>query len=103
MACFLVSTPTELVKCRAQVIASRLDPTSSAAAQRAILSESGLREGEFEAAHATLYVHLLGSVQLEHVRPAGAAASAANDWAFAYGLRLILAGLRGELEQCSAT
>ncbi|KAF9094141.1 hypothetical protein BGX29_007693 [Mortierella sp. GBA35] len=41
VACFLVSTPTELVKCRAQVIASRMDPTSSAAAQRAILSESG--------------------------------------------------------------
>ncbi|KAF9988072.1 hypothetical protein BGZ65_012461 [Modicella reniformis] len=41
IACFLVSTPTELVKCRAQVIASRLDPSSSAAAQRAILSESG--------------------------------------------------------------
>ncbi|KAG0001218.1 hypothetical protein BGZ80_010616 [Entomortierella chlamydospora] len=41
VACFLVSTPTELVKCRAQVIASRLDPNSSAAAQKAILSESG--------------------------------------------------------------
>ncbi|KAI1300366.1 hypothetical protein EDD11_006231 [Mortierella claussenii] len=41
VACFLVSTPTELIKCRAQVIASRLDPNSSAAAQRAILSESG--------------------------------------------------------------
>ena len=41
VACFLVSTPTELVKCRAQVIASRLDPTSSSAAQKAILSESG--------------------------------------------------------------
>ncbi|KAF9320738.1 hypothetical protein BG000_003203 [Podila horticola] len=41
VACFLVSTPTELVKCRAQVIAARLDPNSSAAAQRAILSESG--------------------------------------------------------------
>ncbi|KAF9990209.1 hypothetical protein BGZ75_003100 [Mortierella antarctica] len=41
VACFLVSTPTELVKCRAQVIASRLDPSSSAAVQRAILSESG--------------------------------------------------------------
>ncbi|KAG0319656.1 hypothetical protein BGZ99_004987 [Dissophora globulifera] len=41
VACFLVSTPTELVKCRAQVIATRLDPTSSVAAQRAILSESG--------------------------------------------------------------
>ncbi|KAG0039543.1 hypothetical protein BGZ82_007777 [Podila clonocystis] len=41
VACFLVSTPTELVKCRAQVIAARLDPNSSAAVRRAILSESG--------------------------------------------------------------
>ncbi|KAF9582499.1 hypothetical protein BGW38_000130 [Lunasporangiospora selenospora] len=41
VACFLVSTPTELVKCRAQVIAASLDPNSSAAAQRAILGESG--------------------------------------------------------------
>jgi hypothetical protein len=41
VACFLVSTPTELIKCRAQVIASRLDSNPSAAAQRPILSESG--------------------------------------------------------------
>ncbi|KAF9205575.1 hypothetical protein BGZ49_003829 [Haplosporangium sp. Z 27] len=41
IACFLVSTPTELIKCRAQVIASKLDPSSSTAAQKAILSESG--------------------------------------------------------------
>lgn len=41
IACFLVSTPTELVKCRAQVIASRLDSNPSTAAQRPILSESG--------------------------------------------------------------
>ncbi|GJJ68184.1 solute carrier family 25 (mitochondrial carnitine/acylcarnitine transporter), member 20/29 [Entomortierella parvispora] len=37
IACFLVSTPTELVKCRAQVMAAKLDPNASAAA----LSESG--------------------------------------------------------------
>jgi TetR/AcrR family tetracycline transcriptional repressor len=66
-------------------------------ASRAILGESGLRKREFEAAHATLYVHLLGSVQLEHVRPAGTTASAPNDWAFAYGLRVLLSGLRNEV------
>ncbi|KAG0044270.1 Mcm2-7 hexameric complex component [Gryganskiella cystojenkinii] len=37
VACFLVSTPTELVKCRAQVMAAKLEPNASAAA----LSESG--------------------------------------------------------------
>jgi TetR/AcrR family transcriptional regulator, tetracycline repressor protein len=65
-------------------------------ASRAILRESGLRGRRFEAAHAALYVHLLGSVQLEHIRPVGAKAVAPSDWAFGYGLRLILNGLRGE-------
>ena len=67
-------------------------------ASRGILGESGLRAKAFEAAHAALYIHLLGSVQLEHMR-ADATASGPNDWAFAYGLRLILAGLRNELGQ----
>lgn len=48
-------------------------------AARAILGECGLRKRQFEAAHAALYIHLLGSVQL-----------AQSDWAFGYGLRLIL-------------
>lgn len=64
-------------------------------ASRAILGESGLRAEHFEAAHATLYVHLLGSVQLAHIRPVEA--EGPNDWAFEYGLRLILAGLREEI------
>ena len=63
-------------------------------ASRAILRESGLRREYFEAAHATLYVHLLGSVQLEHIR----SADTPNDRAFEYGLRLILNGLRTEIE-----
>ncbi|SON58797.1 Tetracycline repressor protein class A from transposon 1721 [Mycobacterium simulans] len=66
-------------------------------ASRGILRESGLRAEHFEAAHAALYIHLLGSVQLEHMRPTDAAADGPNDRAFAYGLRLILAGLRNEI------
>ncbi|SOJ53490.1 hypothetical protein MSIMFB_00993 [Mycobacterium simulans] len=66
-------------------------------ASRGILRESGLRAEHFEAAHAALYIHLLGSVQLEHMRPTDASADGPNDWAFVYGLRLILAGLRNEI------
>jgi TetR/AcrR family tetracycline transcriptional repressor len=68
-------------------------------ASRGILRESGLSAKRFDAAHATLYVHLLGSVQLEHIRRAGATANRPSDEAFAYGLRLILTGLRKELEE----
>jgi TetR/AcrR family transcriptional regulator, tetracycline repressor protein len=64
-------------------------------ASRAILAESGLRAEHFEAVHATLYIHLLGSVQIEHI--AGAKAGEPRDGAFGYGLRLILAGLRNEI------
>lgn len=63
-------------------------------ASRAILRESGLDAEHFDAAHAALYIHLLGSVQLEHTRRAGGP----SDKAFAYGLRLILHGLRGEVK-----
>jgi AcrR family transcriptional regulator len=62
-------------------------------ASRAILRESGLRKEHFEAAHAALYIHLLGSVQLEHIRHA----DTPDDRAFSYGLRLIIAGLRNEI------
>ncbi|KAF9970388.1 hypothetical protein BGZ73_006920 [Actinomortierella ambigua] len=41
VACFLVSTPTELVKCRAQIMAAKLDQTLPLSTQRALLSESG--------------------------------------------------------------
>ena len=66
-------------------------------ASRGILRESGLRGRRFEAAHAALYVHLLGSVQLEHIRPVESKPVAPSDWAFAYGLQLILDGLRSEV------
>ena len=59
-------------------------------ASRAILHESGLTAAHFEAAHAALYIHLLGSVQLEHRHAVG-------QQTFAYGLRLILNGLRAEI------
>ncbi|ORV81743.1 hypothetical protein AWC11_24625 [Mycobacterium interjectum] len=67
-------------------------------ASRGILRESGLSAERFDAAHAALYVHLLGSVQLEHIRRAGATANGPSHEAYAYGLRLILTGLRKELE-----
>jgi AcrR family transcriptional regulator len=72
-------------------------------ASRGILRESGLNANHFDAAHAALYIHLLGSVQLEHIHCAGAAGSGPSDQAFAYGLRLILAGLRDELEHRGGT
>jgi AcrR family transcriptional regulator len=72
-------------------------------ASRAILREAGLSEKHFDAAHAALYIHLLGSVQLEHIRRGGAAASGPSDKAFAYGLRLILTGLRDEVEHRGGT
>ena len=62
-------------------------------ASRHILRESGLQANNFDAAHAALYIHLLGSVQLAHIRETDAAA----DGAFTYGLRLILNGLRYEI------
>jgi AcrR family transcriptional regulator len=68
-------------------------------ASRAILRESGLAAEHFDAAHAALYIHLLGSVQLQHMHRAGGAAGGQSERAFAYGLRLILAGLRDELTQ----
>lgn len=69
-------------------------------ASRGILRESGLNGVRFDAAHAALYIHLLGSVQLEHAHRACGADGGPSDSVFAYGLRLILAGLRNDLEQC---
>ncbi|MEE6135201.1 TetR family transcriptional regulator [Mycobacterium sp. 050128] len=66
-------------------------------ASRAILRESGLRADDFEAAHAALYIHLLGSVQLTHIRNPDAAADRPSERVFGYGLRLILNGLRNEI------
>jgi AcrR family transcriptional regulator len=70
-------------------------------ATRGILRESGLRKAHFDAAHATLYIHLLGSVQLAHNLHAGGATHRHSDTAFAYGLRLILAGLLQEIGEKS--
>lgn len=64
---------------------------------RKILHESGLRRRDIESAHAVLYIHLLGALQLEHDRtPAGApiTVSRASETTFVFGLRVILAGLR---------
>ena len=66
-------------------------------ASRRILHESGLHADYFEAAHAALYIHLLGSVQLAHIRGTETTADGPSDRAFEYGLRLILTGLHSEL------
>lgn len=66
-------------------------------ASRRILRESGLQADSFEAAHAALYIHLLGWVQLEHVRSAATTAAGPTDRGFGYGLHLILHGLRHEI------
>jgi TetR/AcrR family transcriptional regulator, tetracycline repressor protein len=70
-------------------------------ASRGILRESGLRKKHFDAAHAALYIHLLGSVQLAHLPPTSTKARGPSDKAFAYGLRLILAGLLQEIREAS--
>jgi AcrR family transcriptional regulator len=66
-------------------------------AARGILHESGLQAAYFEAAHTALYIHLLGSVQLAHIRETDAVADGPSDRAFGDGLRLIFAGLRSEI------
>jgi TetR/AcrR family transcriptional regulator, tetracycline repressor protein len=64
-------------------------------ATRSILRESGLSKRTFTAAYALLYVHLLGSVELEHNRPAEAVRGAGRAEAtFRDGLQIILSGLR---------
>lgn len=63
-------------------------------ATRKILHESGLPEEDFGAAHAVLYIHLLGSVELEHHRAkTGAVDVAGAESMFLYGLHVILTGL----------
>jgi len=64
-------------------------------ATRGILRESGLSKRSFNAAYALLYVHLLGSVELEHNRPAKPAHRVGRAEAtFRDGLQIILTGLR---------
>lgn len=60
---------------------------------RKILDESGLPSRDIEGAHAVLYIHLLGALQLEHNRPSGGSSRAA-EVRFIFGLRVILSGLR---------
>lgn len=58
---------------------------------KAILAESGWTPEDLDAAHAVLYIHLLGSVQLEHhLRRTGAGDA---QLLFQHGLRVIQAGL----------
>lgn len=64
-------------------------------ATRSILRESGLSRRHFAAAYALLYVHLLGSVELQHYgTPKGARETARAESVFRYGLQVILIGLR---------
>lgn len=64
-------------------------------ATRAILRESGLSKRSFTAAYALLYVHLLGSVELQHNRGAQTRPGAARAEAtFRDRLQIILTGLR---------
>lgn len=59
---------------------------------RDILTESGWAAEDVAAAHVVLYIHLLGSVQLQHhLRLSGADRDA--ELLFQRGLRVILAGL----------
>ena len=64
-------------------------------ATRSILRESGLSKRSFNAAYSLLYVHLLGSVELEHNRPAKPTRRVGRAEAtFRDGLQIILTGLR---------
>jgi TetR/AcrR family transcriptional regulator, tetracycline repressor protein len=64
-------------------------------ATRSILRESGLSKRHFAAAYALLYVHLLGSVELQHYgAKKGAREMARAESVFRSGLRIILTGLR---------
>jgi len=68
-------------------VADAMDRTA-----RALIAESGWTTEDLDAAHAVLYIHLLGSVQLEHhLRRTGARNA---NLLFQHGLRVILAGLQ---------
>ncbi len=59
---------------------------------KAIMAESGWATEDVDAAHAVLYIHLLGSVQLEHhLRRTGAGNA---QLLFQHGLRVMLTGLQ---------
>ncbi|GJF10661.1 hypothetical protein NGTWS1803_17730 [Mycolicibacterium cyprinidarum] len=68
-------------------VADAMDHTA-----KQIMAESGWSTEYLDAAHVVLYIHLLGSVQLEHhLRRAGADDA---ELLFQHGLRVILAGLQ---------
>ncbi|MGE2736534.1 TetR/AcrR family transcriptional regulator [Mycolicibacterium vaccae] len=61
---------------------------------KSILAESGWPPGKVDDAHVVLYIHLLGSVQLQHhLGPAGLASAADAREQFQRGLQVILRGL----------
>lgn len=63
---------------------------------RKMLHESGIVAQDFAAAHAVLYIHLLGSVELAHrmqSRSEEVSPARGMESVFDYGLRVILAGL----------
>jgi TetR/AcrR family transcriptional regulator, tetracycline repressor protein len=60
-----------------------------------ILHESGLSAQQFGAAHAVLYIQLLGSVELGHrLQPHARPDAHAMETVFTYGLKVIIAGLK---------
>lgn len=64
---------------------------------RAIMADSGWSGERIAQAHAVLYIHLLGSIQLEHhLRGSGIArgTDVGAHSVFRYGLRVILTGLQ---------
>lgn len=66
-------------------------------ATRKLLRESGLATDDFDGAHAVLYIHLLGSVELAHRRyPETATAKQTRGMksVFLFGVQVILEGLR---------
>ncbi|UXA13193.1 TetR family transcriptional regulator [Mycobacterium sp. SMC-8] len=71
---------------------------------RQIMAESGWPADEVAAAHVVLYIHLLGSVQLEHhLRHRGLGVTPADgaESVFQHGLQVILAGLRSRHTETS--
>jgi TetR/AcrR family transcriptional regulator, tetracycline repressor protein len=65
-------------------------------ATRNILRESGLPARDLAAAHALLFTHLLGSVELQHSLAATGSVDPGGDpeSVFLYGLHVILTGIR---------